>query len=69
MVSSIPKYSQKHDCVVSGEVYLMTKRTSVILSDTVESKLRKYQAKRIMTTGKSCSLSKAVNDLLDGALK
>ena len=46
----------------------MSKRTSIVVDDDLDKKIREYQVKIMKKTNSSYSYSKAVNELLRKAL-
>jgi len=44
-------------------------RISIMIESKLDIRIRKIQGTRISTTGKSCSYSKILNELLEKALK
>ncbi len=46
----------------------MNKRITITIEKNVESKIREIQAEKILSTNRSISFSKVVNDILKNAL-
>jgi hypothetical protein len=61
---------EKHTGVLIQKLDIchMPKRTTILIDDDLDKKIREYQAKIMKKTNLSFSYSKAVNDLLRKAL-